>query len=113
VTAVDADPVAIARAKALASHSPVPVTFLAMNALDLGRFRAESFAMVVAIDFLHMISLEKRTRLAELVGQLLIPRGVFLIIDRVPLTTLLSQISGFRVEDGDSPRSSFLVKMIE
>jgi hypothetical protein len=71
-----------------------------MEIAGVRQFRPGSIALVVAIDFLHMMNAEERRHLLQTVGGLLMPRGMFLVIDRIPMTTLLPCHEGFDVLNG-------------
>lgn len=100
VTAIDLDPGAIGQGRTLASQCGVPVDFQVMEVAGVEQFAAASFSLVVAIDFLHLVSAERRELLLNAVRRLLVPGGTFLVIDRISITRLLPHQEGFHVLEG-------------
>ncbi|MBI3911328.1 MAG: class I SAM-dependent methyltransferase [Armatimonadetes bacterium] len=100
VTAIDLDPGAIGQARALASQCGVSVDFRVTEVTGIEQYTPASFSLVVAVDFLHMVSAERRELLLNAVRRLLVPGGTFLVIDRSSITKLLPHHEGFHVLEG-------------
>lgn len=101
VTAIDVSEVMFGRARSLAKERQLPVEFREMNALDVAaRFPPASFNLVLAVDFLHMLPQGQCSLLTRHVPDVLVPHGLWLIIDPVPLERLIPYFRGFNPEAG-------------
>ncbi len=84
VTAIDASPAMLAKARQKVAASGSPVTFVQMDATSVGdRFPAGSFDLIVATLFLGELGLEAQQVVLDACAPLLAPGGRLLIADEV------------------------------